>query len=263
MMLGRRSYRRVAACAIAVGALFASGVALAQEDDIDNVPSEDLRAGGNEHARYFLIGPQKPAPKEGHGLVVVLPGGSGDADFLPFVKRIYKYALPEGYLVAQPVAIKWTDDQEVIWPTEKNRVDKMKFSTEKFVSAILKDVAKKQKLNPEKVFTLSWSSSGPAAYAISLSDKNIAGSLVAMSVYKPEVLPALKNAKGKPYYLYHSSEDRVCPFHMAERAAKELEKNGAKVELKTYDGGHGWHGDVFGEIRTGIDWLEKQNPAPD
>jgi predicted esterase len=43
---------------------------------------------------------------------------------------------------------------------------------------------------------------------------------------------------------------------MAERARDELRGLGAKTELRTYDGGHGWHGDVYGEIRRGIAWLE-------
>src|SRR5687767_162906 len=106
-------------------------------DDVADVPSQDLRAGGDEHKRYFLIGPRPgaEAPAAGHGLVVVLPGGPGSADFHPFVKRIFKYALPEGYLAAQPVAVKWADDQAIVWPTEGTRahVPGMKFTTEEFV----------------------------------------------------------------------------------------------------------------------------------
>ncbi len=44
---------------------------------------------------------------------------------------------------------------------------------------------------------------------------------------------------------------------MAEQARKALEENGAKVQLETYAGGHGWHNSVYGHIRKGIDWLEK------
>jgi hypothetical protein len=80
----------------------------AAQDDVADVPSQDLKAGKDDNKRYFLIGPAKgaKAPKGGYGLVVVLPGGAGTADFHPFVKRIYKNALPEGYLAAQPVAVK-------------------------------------------------------------------------------------------------------------------------------------------------------------
>ena len=41
-----------------------------------------------------------------------------------------------------------------------------------------------------------------------------------------------------------------------EAARDQLAAKGAKTTLATYEGGHGWHGDVFGEIRTGVQWLE-------
>lgn len=215
---------------------------LAAQEDVADIPSQDLRAGKDKDKRYFLTGPLKDAkaPKKGYGLVVVLPGGSGSADFHPFIKRIYKHAAPEGYLLAQPVAVKWTDEQEIVWPTKKNCVEKMKFSTEAFVDAVIEDVAGRHKLNPERVFTLSWSSSGSAAYAISLTNPKVTGSFIAMSVFRPGLLPALEKAKGHGYFLYHSPDDRLCPYRMAEQAVKNLEKSGAKVKLETYEGGHGW-----------------------
>jgi predicted esterase len=232
---------------------------IAQEDDIAQVPSQDLLAGGNEKMRYFLIGPQQDAktPENGFRLLIVLPGGDGGESFNPFVKRIYMNALPENYLVAQPVAVKWTEKQAITWPTEKNKAKDQKFSTEEFVNKIIEDVAAKHKLDAKRIFTLSWSSGGPAAYAISLSSKKVTGSLVAMSVFKPNELPSLDNAKDRAFYILHSPDDRTCPIRMAKQAAKDLEKNGAKVKLETYEGGHGWRGDVFGNIRTGIEWLEK------
>jgi predicted esterase len=256
---------------IRVGILVACLVPLvasraAAQDDVADVPSQDLRAGKDDQKRYFLIGPAKgaKAPKDGYGLVVILPGGPGTADFHPFVKRIYKNALPDGYLAAQPVAVKWADDQEIVWPTAgtKKLVKAAKFTTEEFVEAVIADVAAKHKLDPARVFTLSWSSSGPAAYAVSLSSKKVTGSLIAMSVYKPDQLPELKAAKGHGYYLYHSPDDRVCPFRMAEQAEKELTKAGATVSLVKYAGGHGWRGPLYQDIRAGIEWLEKNHATP-
>jgi predicted esterase len=237
---------------------------LAAQDDVADVPAQDLRAGKDENKRYFLIGPRKDekAPKEGYGLVVILPGGAGNAEFHPFVKRIFKHAIPEGYVVAQPVAVSWTDKQEIVWPTDKNRVEGMKFTTEEFVEAVIAEVGDKHKLNPERVFTLTWSSSGPAAYAVSLTSKKVTGSLIAMSVFKPDLLPALEKAKGHGYFLYHSPDDRVCPYRMAEQAVKDLEKNGATVKLATYDGGHGWRGPLYDDIREGVKWLEKNHAPP-
>src|SRR4051794_17987835 len=134
----------------------------ADDEDIKDVPSQDLKAGKDEKKRYFLIGPAKDAkaPEKGFGLVVIMPGGPGTAEFHPFVKRIYKNAVPDGYVAAQPVAVKWNDKQEIVWPTanDKDKIDGLKFTTEEFVAAVIDEVAAKHKLDPARVFTLSWSS---------------------------------------------------------------------------------------------------------
>lgn len=71
------------------------GTLLWAQDDVAEVPSERLRADNDPRKTYFLIGPYKeaPCPEGGYRLLVILPGGDGSADFNPFCKRIYKYAL--------------------------------------------------------------------------------------------------------------------------------------------------------------------------
>jgi predicted esterase len=230
--------------------------------DVADVPSRDLKVGGDADKRYFLIGPRagaKPAPvgREGYGLLVVLPGGDGGPDFLPFVKRVCKNAVPEGYLVAQVVAPRWAADQRIVWPTASNPVAKLRFSTEELVEAVVGDVAAAHGLDRSRVFALAWSSGGPAAYAASLRERgSVTGSLVGMSVFQPKFLPPLAGAKGRAFYLYHSREDRLCPYRMAEEARDRLKEHGAAVRLATYEGGHGWRGDVYGDIRAGLRWLE-------
>ena len=78
-----------------------------------------------------------------------------------------------------------------------------------------------------------------------------------MSVFKPKQLPAIRRAAGKSYYILHSQQDNICPYRMAVDARDTLAKYGAKTTLAEYPGGHGWRGDVFGNIREGIAWLEK------
>jgi predicted esterase len=160
------------------------------------------------------------------------------------------------------VAIKWSEKQQIVWPTAKLHEEGMKFSTEEFIDAVIKDVDSKHKLDPARIFTLSWSSSGPAAYAISLTSKKVTGSFIAMSVFKPALLPSLDKAKGHGYFLFHSPDDRVCPYRMAEQAVKDLEKNGATAKLETYEGGHGWRGGLYDHMREGIEWLEKNHSKP-
>jgi predicted esterase len=231
-------------------------------EDEDGLPTADLRAGKDERKRYLLHGPRKGGkePEDGWRLAVVMPGGPGTADFAPFVKNVLRNALSDDYLVAQPVAVKWTEGQEVVWPTKGGPVEGMKFTTEEFVDAVVEDVAAGRRLDRSCLFTLSWSSSGPAAYAIGLREKTpFTGSFIAMSVYFPGALPPRENAKGRGFYLYQSPQDDRCRLFHAEKARDELKKNGAAVELRTYEGGHGWHGDIFGDIRRGFDWLEKNH----
>ena len=86
------------------------------QKDIADIPVKDLHVGDNKNMRYFLIGPRKEAeaPESGYKLIVVMPGGDGSADFNPFIRRMFKYAMNNDYLVVQPVAFKWKPNQQVV-----------------------------------------------------------------------------------------------------------------------------------------------------
>jgi len=230
-------------------------------DDVADVHLEERTAGDDPRKRYLLIGPGAgtAVPEDGYRLLILLPGGDGSAEFRWFAQRIAKNALPSGYLVAELVAVSWTPEQfqQVVWPTVSHRMPQVGFPTEEFVDAVITDIARTKTVNPRFVFTLGWSSGGPPVFATSLtSGTRVTGSFVAMSVFRPGQLPPLENAKGHAYYLYHSPDDRLCPYRMADEAAKKLQANGATVKLATYDGGHGWRGPVYDDIRTGIEWLQ-------
>jgi len=235
------------------------------QDDIADVPSEELQAGKDPNKKYFLIGAKpdaRPAEK-GYGLIVVLPGGDGSAAFNPFVRRIYKNSVPEGFLLAQMVAVEWTPGQfkKLVWPTQKSPAQGMTFATEDYFDAVVQDAGQRQKIDASRVYTVSWSSGGPAAYAIAIrKNKPVAGSFVAMSVFKPKAHD-LTHAKGQAFFLYQSGEDSVTPLEHAETAKTALLGAGADVELKTYPGGHGWKGRFYPEIRAGLEWLDKKREA--
>jgi len=230
------------------------------QDDVADIPCQDLRMAGNDLQRYFLIGakPDQKEPDDGYALLLVLPGGDGSADFNPCVKRIWKNALPQGFLIAQLVSVPSNDPKQIIWPTVKQNDPKQKFATEDFIKAVVADVKAKHKINDAKVYALGWSSSGPAVYASMLSkDTPLKGAFVAMSVFMPAKLPPLSAAKGQKYFLLQSPQDQVTRYQFAKNAKTQLTNAGAKVELRDYEGGHGWQGNVFGNIRAGIEWLEQ------
>jgi predicted esterase len=241
------------------------GLSLPAPQGKAEVPSQEITIRGVPRQQYFLHGPKKEGapPKEGYGLLVVLPGGNGGRDFRGFVGRIYAQALGNDWIAAQPISVKWTDKQRIVWPTAKNRAPKMKFTTEEFVDRVIVDVAKRQKVDPRRILLLAWSSGGPAAYTISLQErKHPTGFYIAMSVFRPQWLPSLAQARGEVYFLDHSPDDAVCDFALAKEAERLLTRQGAKVQLVTYEGGHGWHGDVFGRLRKGFAWLEKNRGRP-
>ena len=68
--------------------------------------------------------------------------------------------------------------------------------------------------------------------------------------------------RGEAYWLEQSPEDPITTFDHAEKAKTTLEKLGAKVHLESYEGGHGWHGDLFGRLKRGFAWLEENHAPP-
>ncbi|MFN0241748.1 MAG: alpha/beta hydrolase [Planctomycetota bacterium] len=228
---------------------------------------EDVTIGSDVHKRYLLHGPRdgETAPATGWKVLVVIPGGNGSAEFAPFVGRIRERALGNDWIVVQMIAPVWNDEQakSVVWPTKLSPWPKMKFSCEELFAAVFDDVRKHQTLDPKHLVTLSWSSGGMLGYTLGAQAKTpVTGTFVAMSVFKPDGLPNLKQAKNRRFYILHSPDDFI-PVQMAETARAELAKRDAIVELASYDGGHGWRGDAFARIQTGIDWLTSDASASD
>lgn len=231
----------------------------AAPDDVADVPSERRTIEGDANRAYLLISQAAAeCSSKGCALLVVLPGGDGSESFHPFIKRIRTHALPDDFIVAQPIAVKWSPQQQIVWPTEKSRVPGQQFTTEQLVLDVIADVQKQRSIDPGRIYCMGWSSSGPAVYALTLQDKTpITGFYVSMSVYRPSQLPPVANAKGRSIYIEHSPQDDVCLFPMAQQAHDELDAAGARTTLQTYQGGHGWVGDVWGRISAAIKWLEK------
>ncbi|QDT24770.1 Phospholipase/Carboxylesterase [Gimesia panareensis] len=214
---------------------------------------------GDKAGEYLLIAPEKKNSSEKtQPLLIVLPGGDGSADFHPFVKRIYENALNDQFILVQPLARKWTDSQQIVWPTSDSKTPGIGYTTEELIAAIIKALEKNYQLDQKQIYLLAWSSGGPAAYATLLQkDSPVSGALIAMSVFKPEQLPDPANARKRSIFLLHSPQDRICPYWMAEQAQDQLTKAGLRITLVNYPGGHGWKGNVYGNIREGIHWLQQ------
>jgi len=222
---------------------------------------------GDAVGSYLAAGVKKKLPSsQPKGLLIVLPGGDGSADFHPFVRKIRDHAVGDDMMVAQPLAKQWTNDQRIVWPTAANKSAEIQFTTEELIGAIVSDVASKTSIDRQRVYLLAWSSGGPAAWATLLQKQSpVVGGIIAMSVFKPDRLPDVSNGKDRSFYILHSPDDRVCPFRMAKQGYEAISAAGAPSKLVEYPGGHGWKGDVFGNISAGIKWLEAKdntNKAP-
>jgi predicted esterase len=255
--------RRFQICAAGFMAWAALGGAtqVRGQEDVADIQATEHLAGGNDAFAYFEIGANPPAeePADGYKLLLVLPGGDGGRDFLAFVKRIYKFALTPDYLVAELVAPQWPGSDRVVWPTAKDGAAAAEIATEKFIAAVVEDMAGRHKIDRRRVFALGWSSGGPAVYAAALAEKPVlTASMPAMSVFIPRLLPPLDRAKGRALYILHSPDDEVCKFVLAKSAQEKLSAAGAQVKLAEYPGGHGWRGDVFGNISAGVAWMVEQ-----
>lgn len=238
-------------------ALGFSGPDVLQAQEISpEIQVEERKAA--EKQDYFLI-EHRDDPAEKKGLVIILPGGPGTRDFMPFCANVLtRFAVPKGFVVAELIAPKWSDDaNRTVWPGEAFRDEKADFTTEDFISAVIEDVGKARKLDTRHVFTLGWSSSGHVLYSASTRVPEVTGSIIAMSRFFPAINIEKDKAKGKNYFLYHSPEDQVCPFADAERAVKTLTELEANVTLVEYTGGHGWQpgSPHWQTIRGAIEWL--------
>lgn len=221
-------------------------------------PDRELSAGGDAAKRMFLTGPKAGdvEPPLGWGVVLVLPGGDGSDKFRKWVRDHYEDWVDAGWVWAQLVAPRWSQDQEIVWPTEKSKVAQMKFTTEEFVAAAVEEIATQTKVDRRRIVAISWSSSGPACWRM-LTEKGspVTAHLIAMSVYKPAELEPLANGKGRPLFLLHSPTDDTCPIAIAEKGRNAARKAGLDVEWATYEGGHGWGGESEDEARRALRWL--------
>ncbi len=259
---------------LAIAAIASAG-AIARQDQIDAapeaapsvedfMPDQESWAGGDVAKHYYLMGPRPDdeRPADGFALVVILPGGDGGAGFHPWCRTIVERALPVGCVGAQLVApVFGADPNRVVWPTRMNNPDKARFTTEDFVLEVIAEARARLPIDERRIFVLGWSSGGPPAYAVTLLEKSpVAGAFVAMSVFKPELLPPLAGAAGKSFFLLHSPQDFIPLDRHAAVAAEQLAAAGAAAKLDTSNGGHGWRDDAPARIGRGLQWLLEQNP---
>ncbi len=217
-------------------------------------------------AQHYFYFPPKNKHISGEGLVglvIALPGGRGDEGARPDIGNIYLRSLPGDFALVQLINPIWRPDQKIMWPTPKVRTEGMEFSTPQFIDAVLDDVQKLVRVDPNRVYLMGRSSGGGATYYSAVSNPRIRGAFIEASVFKPEHLPSLEGAKGKRFFLYQSPTDDVTPFSFAEAAKQALSGVGAEVVLEEFEGGHyaKSHQDRMRTYHNAFRWLQQSDDA--
>lgn len=245
-------------------AVMANGVA--------SIRSEVRQADGTPQSSYWLLLPNRglrnpernniqenpPRAPKGLGLLVVLtPGDGNGANMVNNWMDVAQEQLRGRYLVALPVAPRWSADQKITWLTRNSlsQTKEAKFTTEEFVTNIVKDIAANYLLDAERVFVYGSTDSGIAAYNTALdTNTRVRGAYLVNSPFKGALLPPLKGAKGRKFYLHHSREDKTTPYIIAATAQKLLTDNGAFVKLVAYEDAN--VADLIKQVGTALNWLE-------
>ncbi len=129
----------------------------------------------------------------------------------------------------------------------------------KLAGMIVREVMRKSPIDPVHVFLMGAADSGMETYACSLAPQTpFKGFYLLASPFASAQLPPLTNAKGRRYFIAHSEQDKITGIWTANAARQLLVRNGAKVKLTLYHGGHGYDfkDDPWLTMGQAIDWLE-------
>jgi predicted esterase len=235
-------------------------------------PAQDLRSRAKSHSvagfpqgRYFLVPPRETpsATDTAPGVLVVLPGGDGGPEFLTFVENTILASPAASRMVGVVVtAPRWSDVQETPWPTQDVPVERMRYTTESLVTAVIDDLRRQIDIDHDRIFLFAWGSSGRAALRLTTGLRSdFAGAYLAMASYQG--LPQrLTQCKGRRFVIDHSTGDRIHPHTDAVVATERLVGEGALAWLRTTRGGHGWTDTARAGIDAGIAWLTSTQAVP-
>ena len=222
------------------------------------IPSTAGQQIGAGFGRQRVVQDNPPRRSSGLGLLIILSPGDGNGAIQANQwQEIAQTALKGKYLVALPVAPRWSADQKTTWLTAANKgqVKEARFLTEAFVNSIVTDVSTAYSVDSAKIFVMGANDSGIAAYSSILDEKSrVKGAYLYNGTFKAAQLPSLKTAKGKKFFLFHEKENKQTPYLSASTAQLLLTQNGATVkleELKT-----ALAAEFPPKVAAALEWLE-------
>jgi hypothetical protein len=173
-------------------------------------------------------------------------GFNGDA----YLER-WETRLGEGYLLACPTL------EEGAWWTLRG---------EALVLAVMREVAMRYPVDPNRIFLTGMSNGGIGTYLIGIYDADRFAAIAPMAAGIPkEIFPFLKNFEKTPVYIIHGAKDQVMPVTLSREIYAYLEKLGYPVVYREHDQTHPMAGGHFfpkEEIPRLVEWLSKQRRDP-
>lgn len=211
------------------------------------LPDQPIRVGDADF-RYALYVPPSYTPAKLYPLIICLHGAGfgGDA----YLDR-WQPRLRETYILACPTiegGAWWTKDAEAL------------------VLAVLAEVSRSYRIEPDRVFLSGMSNGGTGTFLIGLNHADRFAALIPMASALPRALyPLLENARFTRFYIIHGSRDQVMPVRYSRELISYLEEHGFQAEYREHDKEHPVAGGHFfpkEELPALVEWLAVRHRTP-
>lgn len=211
------------------------------------LPGRMVQVNGEERD-YGLYVPEGYRPTEAYPLILCLHGAGFDGN--SYLDR-WQPRLGERYLLACP------SFEAGAWWTKE---------AEELVLAVLREVMRDYRVDPDRVFLTGMSNGAVGTYLIGLNHPDLFTALIPMAGALPgPLLALLDNARTTPVYLIHGAKDQVIPAQYSQDVQAYLLKRGYSVIYRQHDQVHPMAGGHFfprEELPALVDWLGKQRRTP-
>jgi len=197
---------------------------------------------------YGLYVPPSYRPAKDYALVVCLHGAgfTGDA----YLER-WQTRLGDDYILACPTFMQGT------WWTR---------TAEELVLATIRDVTRRYRIDPDRVFLTGMSNGGIGTYLIGSHHAARLAGIAPMAGGLDEVLlPFVENLRHTPVYIIHGRRDEVMPVEMSRAMEKELNRLGYAHVYREHDREHPMAGGHFfprEELPDLVRWFGAQRREP-
>jgi phospholipase/carboxylesterase len=190
----------------------------------------------------------------------MIHGRAGNED----VMWVFARALPPGWLVVAPRAIKndpdggysWHPRQTDEWPSLA-MFDEAVAAVHRFVQAL----PELYQADPNRLYLMGFSQGAAVAYATALRHpglvKGIAG-LVGFVPAETEAAVANTPLQNLPIFMAAGREDERIPLPVSRQAAEVMGTAGAEVEYHEYDTGHKLNAQGMRELKAWWDGRQAQ-----